>query len=141
MFDKHILASVSLALFTHVAAQAQDATQEPVPMTAPSLTRAQVQADLMAARRNGDGQERGESYGSIGLSKALSTRSRAEVRAELNMARAAGTLEERSEAYGGLSSKHFASTRTRAEVRAEAQAASRDRLSQGGVTHLGRDPG
>jgi Domain of unknown function (DUF4148) len=127
-----------MALAAQGSAFAQEALQDTVPAKgSSSLTRAEVKAELLAARQSGTLHERGESYGNwVASSPQPSTRSRADVRAELAIARAAGELDNRGESYGGPSREQFASTRNRADVKAEAQAAARTRASQGE-----RDPG
>lgn len=128
MYAKTLIASLSLALFS-VAGHASDATQ--FATEASTLTRAEVQAELSRANAAGELNERGDSYGSVGVSQG-STLSRAAVVAELQRAQANGSLNQAGDSYGSFRSTDIASTKTRAEVRAQTRNGG---LSRGNYTN------
>lgn len=121
------------ALLGSAVALAQEGTQTFRDIEGLSTrSRAEVVAELTAARAQGLLDQRGQAYGGFEARSIASTKSRAEVVAELNAARAAGELTERGQSYGSFNTRAIASTRTRAEVIAElreARSASRG-LSQ-----------
>jgi hypothetical protein len=124
---KHI-AAASLIALAGSAAFAQ--TTDQADSFQPTLTRAQVQADLAQARANGTAFHEGDiTYVQHAPAKSLKTR--AEVQAELAQARADGTLFVAGDTDYPQAQK-FVSTRTRAEVQAEAREATRFTVDRDG---------
>ena len=101
-----ILAVALSALSAGAAVQAAES-----PFAAPELSRAQVKAELAAARAAGTIQDGDQTY----IAPSVSTRSRADVRAELAVAVAAGTIQRGDQTYVPPSF----STQSRAAVTAD----------------------
>ena len=143
MNTKTLIAASILALIGSTAAVAQEAIPATWAneVTSQSVntgkTRAEVRAELVAARANGEVDQPSDFYGLADQSKFASSTTRAQVVAEYKKARAAGQLDLRGELYGTYDPQSaFVSTKTRAEVKAEVlQAiASGEHLSQGDRT-------
>jgi len=120
MFKKyHIAAAMAaIALLSAGAASAE------------GLTRAQVQAQVLAARANGtldafDGEDSGSDYLSAHFH---STETRAQVRAETAKAAADGTLDllDRQDSGSEYLTENFHSTEPRSEVKAGVAAAEKN---------------
>lgn len=79
----HLLATAAVAAlgFAGAAAQAQEATYEYPQAAVSNVTRAQVQAELAQAKRDGSTRVWSTSYNHMAAAKAMKTR--AEVQAEL----------------------------------------------------------
>ena len=112
MKNSFSLLALSTALFTGSIAQA--ATASFSSPSVPSVSRAQVQAELAAARDAGTIQNGEETY----VPPSISTRSRTDVKAELAAAVAAGTIQRGDQTYVPPTF----STMSRAEVKADTAA-------------------
>src|SRR4051812_36589824 len=109
-----LIATIAVASLTSAGlVSAQEATQAAWPES--TRTRAEVQADLVQARRDGSIKAASVTYGQ----PARSTLSREAVRDELAQAQRDGSIKVRSLAYGQPAS----STLSREEVRADVAAA------------------
>ncbi len=119
-FSRIALSALS-ALFAVSAAVAQEGTQDFQNQTLSAKTRAQVLAELHAARSAGTLDRAGDAYGSHPANTVASTRTRAEVQAELAVAQRARALDVRNYAasYGSFRLGEIASTQSREQVRAE----------------------
>ena len=106
---KTTFATLAIAFSAIAAGSAANATTTDVVF--PHLTRAQVQAELNAARAAGTIQQGEETL----VLPSMSTRARADVLAELSAAVAAGTIQQGEETYVPVS----ASTQSRAAVKAD----------------------
>lgn len=95
---KTLISALILSAAFVGAAQAGELDWPPAQENTSSLTRAQVQAELQAARQAGQITYGEEEYPVSAYAEA-STVSRAQVRAELDQARAQGLLTYGEEAY------------------------------------------
>lgn len=95
---QHLIAATLVAI-TGGSAFAQEATPDHWMSASSSKSRAQIQAELVAARKDGSIKAGGSSYDFAG--RAASTKPRAQVRAEAEAARASGELAAiNGEAHG-----------------------------------------
>lgn len=122
-----IAVSLAALISTSVFAQsATDAAQANQPKT-----RAQVIAELQAARASGEASP-GDIYGyELAYKPFVSTKTREQVKAELQQARANGELRNEGDSYGyDAGNRNFVSTKTRDQVKAELLEARRSGQSQ-----------
>ena len=89
MIRKTLIAAAALALLGSTAAFAQEATPDTWQQVQATKSRADVQAELAQARKDGSIKFGGAGY----IETLQSTRSRAELRAEVAQARASGELD------------------------------------------------
>lgn len=110
--------AVSLAALISTSAFAQSTTN--ATQANQAKTRAEVIAELQAARASGEGSP-GDTYGyDLAYKPFVSTKTRAQVKAELEQARANGELRSEGDTYGyDAGNSGFVSTKTRAQVKAE----------------------
>lgn len=122
---------IAAAVLAFTAAGSAFAAETAYVETGSTLSRAEVQAELVRARAAGQVNQPGEGYSLFRADEVKSTTSRAEVLAELARARANGEIQT-GEAYAlfpqrAPQGEATAVARSREDVRAEALRAARTR--------------